>query len=298
MRADPPIAGFSSPAVQDLAGMGAHALADCGLPEPGWAHRHTYYMIAYITRGSGSHVVDCQRYAMRSGAMYFLRPHQVHLWEYESLPTGYALSMSEDVLRSAPQHHGIPHDAELFNELADAGQICLTPSEALTIQPVIEEIEREYRTASCNYSSVMHAYLHVLLVRAHRLLARAGAAGHANPSSPLVRQFIDLATRSAGRKQRVRDFSDLLGVTPSHLAEAVREVTGRTPGQMMRDAQIAEAKRLLRHTDKTIGEIAYGLGFNDSAYFGRFFKRESGVSPGEFRRHARLEAASVSRRHR
>ena len=110
-----------------------------------------------------------------------------------------------------------------------------------------------------------------------------------------MRHFNDLVTHSNGRRQRVRDYSDLLGVTPSHLAEAVREVTGRTPGQIIRDAQIAEAKRLLRHTDKTIGEIAYSLGFNDSAYFGRFFKREAGVSPGEFRRHVRLVDAATSR---
>lgn len=294
MRSDPPIAGFRIPSVQDVAGMGANTFAQCGLPEPGWAHRHTYYMIVYIAKGSGAHIIDCQRYLLRAGTMYFLRPHQVHVWEYERLPTGYALSISEDVLRTAPEGDIIPHDAKLFDDLADAGQLVLSPEEALTIHPVIEEIEHEYRAAGSDYASVMHAYLHVLLVRAHRVLERGGRLAHADPAPPLVRHFQDLVTRSTGRRQRVRDYSDLLGVTPSHLAEAVREVTGRTPGQIIRDAQIAEAKRLLRHTDKTIGEIAYSLGFNDSAYFGRFFKREAGVSPGEFRRHGRMiDAATV-----
>jgi AraC family transcriptional activator of pobA len=292
MRGDPPVAGFRVPAVQGMAGMGANTFAECGLPEPGWAHRHTYYMIVYIAKGSGAHVVDCQRYMLRPGTMYFLRPHQVHVWEYERLPTGYALSISEDVLRTAPQRDAIPHDAVLFNDLADAGQLSLTPEQALTIYPVIEEIEHEYRAGNSDYASVMHAYLHVLLVRSHRLLQSGADPSHHDPAPPLVRHFNDLVTRSNGRRQRVRDYSDLLGVTPSHLAEAVREVTGRSPGQIIRDAQIAEAKRLLRHTDKTIGEIAYSLGFNDSAYFGRFFKREAGVSPGEFRRHARLVDAA------
>jgi AraC family transcriptional regulator, transcriptional activator of pobA len=295
MRSDPPIAGFRIPSVQDLAGMGANTFAQCGLPEPGWAHRHTFYMIVYITKGSGAHVIDCQRYELRPGAMYFLRPHQVHLWEYESLPAGYALSVSEDVLGAAPQRDGIPHDAELFNDLADVGQLWLSPEAALTIHPVIEEIEREYRAAASSYSSVMHSYLHVLLVRAHRVLQEQGPGHHPSPAPPLVRRFTDLVTRSGGRKQRVRDYSDVLGITPSHLAEAVREVTGRTPGQIIRDAQIAEARRLLRHTDKTIGEIAYGLGFRDSAYFGRFFKREAGVSPGAFRREARSHDAAAVR---
>lgn len=295
MRSDPPIAGFRIPSVQGLAGMGANTFAECGLPETGWAHRHTYFMIIYIAKGSGAHIVDCQRYMLRPGTMYFLRPHQVHVWEYERLPTGHALSISEDALRAAPQRDGIPHDAELFNDLADAGRLSLTAEEALAIYPVVEEIEHEYRTASSDYASVMRAYLHVLLVRSHRLLRPGGRQSHPDPAPPLVRHFNDLVTRSNGRRQRVRDYSDLLGVTPSHLAEAVREVTGRTPGQIIRDAQIGEAKRLLRHTDKTIGEIAYSLGFNDSAYFGRFFKREARVSPGEFRRHTRLVDAATHR---
>ncbi|MEM8863761.1 MAG: helix-turn-helix transcriptional regulator, partial [Chloroflexota bacterium] len=56
-----------------------------------------------------------------------------------------------------------------------------------------------------------------------------------------------------------------------------------TPGQLIRQEVVLEAKRLFQHTDLTATEISYRLGFNDASYFGRFFKREVGVSPGKFR---------------
>lgn len=288
MTDKPPIDVFQDASIE-LYGMDATTIANCGLPEPRWAHRHAYFMIVYITKGSGSHVVDCRRYLLQPCTMYFLRPSQVHVWEYDRLPSGYALSVTEASLQT-PYGKGGSQDVEMLNDLADVGQLCMSRTDALTIQPVIEELEQEFRSAHRSSFSVMQAYLHVLLVRAHRLLARQSGAAHAGPGPypSLVRRFTDLVRESGGRKLQVRVFSDVLGVTPSHLAEAVRDVTGRTPGQIIRDGQVAEAKRQLRHTDKTIGEIAYALDFSDTAYFSRFFRREAGVTPGDFRRQTRL----------
>jgi AraC-like DNA-binding protein len=268
--------------------MSADTIDHCALPEPGWAHRHTYYLVAYITRGSGTHVIDCHSYALRPATLYFLRPDQVHVWEYDSLPSGYVLAFSEDFLRAQPNRDGLARYAEIFSDLADVAALRLSPAQARTFRPIIEELVHEYRESAQDHSSIMQAYLQVLLARAHRLLPasvdhKPGASG----SGPLVRRFTDLVAHSNGAHQTVRDYSDRLGVTPSHLAETVKDVTGRTPGQIIRQAQIVEAKRLLRHTEQNMAQIAYELGFKDTAYFGRFFKREAGITPGEFRRGAR-----------
>jgi AraC-like DNA-binding protein len=60
--------------------------------------------------------------------------------------------------------------------------------------------------------------------------------------------------------------------------------TGRTPSQLVREARTHEAKRLLAKTDLTVRQVAARTGFADPAYFCRFFRRETGVSPGAFRR--------------
>src|SRR5208282_3886417 len=61
----------------------------------------------------------------------------------------------------------------------------------------------------------------------------------------------------------VRDYAKMLGVTPSHLSEALRLETGLTAGDLIRARLLLEAKRLLLHSELTIAEIGYELGFED-----------------------------------
>ena len=69
----------------------------------------------------------------------------------------------------------------------------------------------------------------------------------------------------------------------THLRNSVKEKTGRSPGHILRQEIALEAKRLLIHSELTAAEIGFKLGFDDPSYFGRFFKRESGLSPTAFR---------------
>lgn len=291
--AELPIADFAGgELISRVIGMEADSIAESPLPASGWAHRHTFYEIAYITGGSGTHVIDCRSYPLQPASLYFLRPDQVHVWDYKLPPSGYVLAFSEDFLLSHPHREDIARNAAMFNDLTAAAQLCLSAAQARVILPIIREIVRESHSAKPEYRSVMQAYLHVLLARAWRLLPVGGFNGATqNRSALLTRQFIDLVTHRDRPFQTVREYSDWLGVTPSHLAETVKAATGRTPGQMIRSAQTVEAKRLLLHTDKNVAQIAYELGFKDTAYFGRFFKREAGVTPGEFRKRARAAAA-------
>ena len=67
------------------------------------------------------------------------------------------------------------------------------------------------------------------------------------------------------------------------LSQAVKEVTGQNVSEYIRTKTISEAQRLLKYETMTCNEIAYHLGFIDSAYFSRIFKREVGLSPKNFR---------------
>ena len=78
-------------------------------------------------------------------------------------------------------------------------------------------------------------------------------------------------------------YADQLGVTVSHLSGSVKAVTGLTPGQLIRQEVVLEAKRLFTHTDLTSAEIGHRLSFDDPSYFGRFFKRETAMTTMQFR---------------
>ncbi|MBY8850498.1 helix-turn-helix domain-containing protein [Saccharothrix sp. MB29] len=116
------------------------------------------------------------------------------------------------------------------------------------------------------------------------------AAAQASPAPPpaaagaVAEEFVRRIGRTDHGLWSVRAPADRIGVTPGHLTEVVKAATGRTPSQLVREARTREAQRLLARTDLSVRQVAGRVGFADPAYFCRFFRREAGTSPGEFRR--------------
>ena len=82
----------------------------------------------------------------------------------------------------------------------------------------------------------------------------------------------------------LKQYCDRIGTTLGRLRIACRAVACATPGQLIADRLILEAKRCLRYSDLPVSEIAYSLGFEDPAYFSRYFARATGATPSAFRR--------------
>jgi AraC-like DNA-binding protein len=75
----------------------------------------------------------------------------------------------------------------------------------------------------------------------------------------------------------------MLGVTTSHLVETVRQATGMTPGEMLHNRLVLEAKRMLVYSDYSAAEIALKLSFSSASHFGQWFRKMTDLTPREFR---------------
>ena len=82
---------------------------------------------------------------------------------------------------------------------------------------------------------------------------------------------------------QVQDYAAKIHITPKHLSQTVKQITGRSAKNMIQDRLELEAKRMLLHTELSIKEISFQLGFEDPLYFSGFFKKRAGVSPSSFR---------------
>jgi AraC-like DNA-binding protein len=91
----------------------------------------------------------------------------------------------------------------------------------------------------------------------------------------LSNQVIQLKTPS--------DFARQLNIHVNHLNKALKEITGKTTSQLIRERLLQEARVLLKSTNWTISEIAWSLGFEESNHFSTFFKNMAGITPGKFR---------------
>lgn len=86
------------------------------------------------------------------------------------------------------------------------------------------------------------------------------------------------------RPSPVAHYAHEIGVTPAHLNVLCRQTVDKSALEMIHERLMLEARRNLVYTSMTISQVSYATGFSDPAYFTRFFKREAGVSPKEFRR--------------
>jgi AraC-like DNA-binding protein len=243
-------------------------------------HRHTFYEIVHVTAGSGTHVVDLARWPLTPPHLAVLAPGQVHHWEGGNGLDGTLVLFTEDFLVDHPG------DRDLLRHLADRCWFRPPPEDDERIGALMAELVTEYRQRGPGYASVLRSLLHVLVVRATRLPdGPASGAPAEGRGAAVARAFVRLIARPEALSWTVRECAHRLGVTPGYLTQAVRSATGRSPGRLLIEARARQAQRLLAHTELSVRQVAARTGFTDPAYFSRFFRRETGQSPGAFRKH-------------
>ncbi|HTJ31973.1 MAG TPA: AraC family transcriptional regulator [Dactylosporangium sp.] len=256
-----------------FAWFGAMAQAD-------FPHRHAFYEIVLLTAGSGAHVIDLAEYPLRPPQVFVVVPGQVHHWREARGLAGRVLVFGDDALLGYPEDRGLL--------LAAAPAVRLRARDARDLQNILGAMVREYADRPAGFESVLPALLHVLIVRAHRLGERNEQTGR---GGDLAAGFARLLAGGADQinrtiktnKPSVAGYARRLGVSPARLAEAVKAATGETPGRLIRRAQALEARRLLARTSLSVAQVGRATGFDDPAYFCRFFRREVGVTPGQYR---------------
>ncbi|MFC9794224.1 AraC family transcriptional regulator [Streptomyces sp. NPDC127584] len=241
-------------------------------------HRHTFYEIVHVTAGTGTHVVDLARWELHPPHLGLILPGQLHHWEDARGLDGTVVLFTEDFLLDHPGDH------DLLRRLGERPWLTLDgPTHARTGRLMAELVE-EYRHGADGFATVLRSLLHVLLVRTSRLRGPGTPTPPPGRAAAVAEEFARLLARTATEGRTVRETAELIGVSPGYLAEAVRAATGRTPGALLREARSREAQRLLVGTELSIRQVAARVGFDDPAYFCRFFRRETGLSPGDFRR--------------
>lgn len=94
------------------------------------------------------------------------------------------------------------------------------------------------------------------------------------------RNLIELEFR---QKHQVSEYTDELGISPNYLNVLAKKHLGLSALQLINSRILLEIKRQLLENEKTVSEIAFGVGFDELSYFSRFFRRMEGISPVEFR---------------
>jgi AraC family transcriptional activator of pobA len=245
-------------------------------------HRKDYYFFFLVKKGSNRHWIDFVSHEVNPGNLYFTLPHQVHLKEKNAPVDGTLLAFTEEFLLLQEQSDW--KKLPILQNPDDRHELKLSGEDISFLNSLFTQMLTEFRQEQDWRKGMLQSYLKIFLVCLSRIYTRQGGSVPVSSGSQLlVRRMKELVNEKYDSLHQVSDYARLLNVTPGHLNDTIREQTGRTATSMIQERVILEAKRALFHADLSVKEIAYSLGFDDAAYFNRFFKRLTNETPTGFR---------------
>jgi AraC family transcriptional activator of pobA len=247
-------------------------------------HRHNFYQLVIFTQGAGSHSIDFNTFQVTPWHLYFMSPGQVHTWEFEGEPDGYIINFNREFLQSFLLKSDYAETFSFFNGVSN--------KEAKEVPRVIREevtylCKKLYKQFNLQ-SNINVDHQRVLLLSLLMLLEEPLDGAQERPiqshNFSLFRNFQKLIEAHYADMRLPKAYADLLFITANHLNAICKEFTGIPAGKIIRERVLLEAKRLLVSQDLSMSEIANQLNFNDNSYFTKFFKKQSGLTPEEFKK--------------
>jgi AraC family transcriptional activator of pobA len=169
---------------------------------------------------------------------------------------------------------------------------CLGPSVAARVHEAALSLRDEHAATGPWRTLAIDAALLRLVVELQRALPEApaeSAGWRGGRAIEQVQRFRGLVERRYREQPALADCARELGITPTQLNRLCRQVLGRTALDVMHARTVLEAQRELAYTTLTVKQIGLGLGFADSGYFTRFFRRETGATPTSWRAAVRTD---------
>jgi len=243
------------------------------------AHAHAdLNHVFHITSGAGVMYVDGEVIAFAAPCLVLAPSGTVHGFAYEVETTGSVLTIADSYLRDLTQR-----EADFVGLFRMPCQLPLGPESRIAAS--LESLSRELVWTAPGGGAAVEAHLLSVLVETLRLLVHARAASPAvqGVQATLVARFRELIETQYRAGLSMEAYAERLGVTVARLRAACLKVAAASPLRLVQDRMMLEARRALLYSNMTVAEVGYYLGFEDPAYFSRFFAKAAGLSPRRYR---------------
>jgi AraC-like DNA-binding protein len=250
---------------------------------PGEPHRHDYFTIVWVHKGNGTHLIDFTNYSLGENQMYFIYPGQIHHLVTNNRPQGCVISFTAEFLSANNISMSFLERINLFRTGSDSSPLIIPENLIDRFDQLFTLMYDLYESSISYRSEALGSLLKLVLVLSNEACARPETNHQHEQGTSLLSQFRNLVELNYSREHKVQWYAAALFITPKHLNAVVKNLLGQTAKEFIQDRIDTEARRLLLHTDLTVKEIAFRLGFSDPLHFSRYFKNHTGRSPSEFR---------------
>lgn len=239
-------------------------------------HKHDdYFELIFLSDGQGFHWIETEGFTVSPPEFYFLKPGQLHFWQFTSVPKGFVILFNASFFDDMKE----PDLVNLYRQLG--GKTRIPVSGSFNPESVLSDLFDEFSAASDYSVHIIHGYLRVLFARLLQL-----AEIHSKASdlpATLFERFQSLLLKESPALHKVNDYARMLNTTPRVLNAVCKKHSGKSAHEHIVSQLLLEAKRYILYTENTVNEIAYLLSFNDSSNFVKFFRKNEKLTPIQFR---------------
>lgn len=246
-------------------------------------HSHNFYLAILFIKGHGRHEIDFTDYEVKPGALFFLNPGQTHYWELSADTEGYIFFHTRDFFEAwftANELRSFPFFYSMHSK-----PVVYLNQEALTeATHYFKKILEEFTTEKAWKKNAMLCYINLMYVQATRWFDEdiLPIAENNNGYYQRFRQFEDLIETHFVTEKSPGFYADKLAITLRHLNRISQNITGKPAGDIIAGRIVLEAQKELALHRGNFKKIAEMLGYEDYAYFSRFFKNNTGETPSAF----------------
>lgn len=245
------------------------------------AHRHEgLHQFQFVRQGGLRGTIDGREFEAQAPALLMLAPGSVHGFTYARDSVGHQVTIPTATLQQLLGGSSLA-DSELGSSFVLPA---LAPQTQAECARLFDQLAREFRAQSPGRVHALLACATLLAVQVLRLRGeRFGQEKQQGARDTLVQRYLSLVERHYREHRPLAFYAEALGVTPDHLSRSCRNVTRQSALHALHERLLLEARRLLAYTPMTVAEVAEHLGYDDAAYFSKFFSRNVGNTPSDYR---------------
>ncbi|WP_031297350.1 helix-turn-helix domain-containing protein [Sphingobium lactosutens] len=241
-------------------------------------HRDLNHIIL-IAKGGGAMLAESTQVRFMAPCLLLIPARVVHGFDWHQESEGHVTTIADTYLR-----HLIDRDSDLTPLFETPRAVSLAQSDTAAAGQLIERMARELGWAGRGQKAAIEAALLQLMVLALRHGDMvAGQRPGTEKQAALVARLRERVEQRFRYREPMASHAQALGTSLTALRQACACVAGTSPGQMLDDRALLEARRLLLYSQLSVAQIGYAIGFEDPGYFSRFFTRHIGCPPRTYR---------------
>lgn len=252
--------------------------------------RANYYSFIFIREGRGNYTTDHHTFEYPPCTVYFTNPGHLKAFEFYELKDGYLITLSEEFLKTNVHENIFEEFPFLLAETIPPQTF--SENEFSEIEKIYKQLLLEYAHQSrYKFRIIGNLFVVILLKLKEQFWEDYYPLEEGSRSSQIVKtfkrnlesHFVRLKKDEPSPLIQVRDFANAQHITTSYFNQVIKSKTGRSPSEWIVNKMMTHAKSYLKNSKKTVKEIGYMLGYSEPAHFSNFFKKQSGMSPSQFR---------------